>query len=92
MDYFQTSTCVHCSSPAIDNYFVDDMKPFKVSQSGGPQKATQATLFTVLIYVHRAISYALFGMGGEGSRKLDSLFSDALEEMKPVPRRTGGPA
>jgi len=34
-DYFQTSTFVHCSLPAIDNHAVEEGRPFKVSTTSG---------------------------------------------------------
>ena len=86
-DYFQTSTFVHCSLPAIDNHAVDEAQPFQVSTSSGLHETSQSTLFIVLLYLHSAISYALFGMNLDRPPKLEPLFQKTLNLMQPVPRR-----
>jgi len=86
-DYFQTSSFVHCSLPAIDNYAVDEAKPFRISTSSGLHETSQSTLFTVFLYLHSTIAYALFGMNLDRPPKLDALFQRTLNSMKPVQRR-----
>ncbi|HTR24502.1 MAG TPA: DUF5677 domain-containing protein [Terriglobales bacterium] len=86
-DYFQTSSFVHCSLPAIDNYAVDEAKPFRVSTSTGLHETSQSTLFIVFLYLHSTIAYALFGMNLDRPPKLDAAFQKTLNLLKPVPRR-----
>jgi len=86
-DYFQTSSFVHCSLPAIDNHAVDEAKRFRVSTSSGLHETGQSTLFIVFLYLHSTIAYALFGMNMDRTPKLDSLFQKTLHSLKPLPRR-----
>jgi Family of unknown function (DUF5677) len=86
-DYFQTSSYVHCSLPAIDNYCPEESTPFEVSGSSLLRETCQSTLFITLIYVHSSIAYVLFGMGLDRPAKFNSLFQSTLGKMKPVPRR-----
>jgi hypothetical protein len=83
VDYYQASAFVHCSLPAIDNYFVDAGVPFHVSTTSGHHEMFQSTLFTILAYVHSAIGYVLFGMNTDRPASLDSLFQKTLSKMKP---------
>jgi Family of unknown function (DUF5677) len=86
-DYFQTSTFVHCSLPAIDNYAVDEGKPFRISTTSGLHETTQSTLYTILIYLYSTIRYALFGMNTDSPR-ITKMFNRLLvNSMKPVERR-----
>lgn len=88
-DYFQTSSFVHCSLPSIDNYAVKEQTPFSVSSSTGVHETNQSTLFIVFLYLHSAISYALFGMNLDRPKKLDAIFQKTLGLLKPIPRRYG---
>lgn len=88
-DYFQTSSFLHCSLPAIDNYAVDEAKPFRVSTASGLHETSQSTLFTVFLYLHSTIAYALFGMNLDRPRKLQKAFQKTLDALKPIPRRYG---
>jgi hypothetical protein len=88
-DYFQTSTFVHCSLPAIDNYFLEEATPFKVSASASLHETSQSTLFIVFLYLHSTIAYALFGMNMDRPPKLDQAFQKTLNTLKPIPRRYG---
>ena len=88
-DYFQTSTYVHCSLPAIDNYFVEAATPFHVSVSTSVHETSQSTLFIVIIYLQITIGYALFGMNMDRPQKVDQLYLETLTTMKPIPRRYG---
>ncbi len=85
-DYFRTSTFVHCSLPAIDNHAVEEGKPFKVSASSGLHETTQSTLFTILVYLHSTICYALYGMNLESPRTA-AMFQRTLNRLKPLERR-----
>jgi hypothetical protein len=85
-DYFQTSTFVHCSLPAIDNHAVEEGTPFRVSTASGLHETTQSTLFTVLVYLHGTICYAMYGMNLE-SPKTAALFQQTLNSMKPYERQ-----
>jgi hypothetical protein len=85
-DYFQTSTFVHCSLPAIDNHAVEEGTPFRVSTASGLHETTQSTLFTVLVYLHSTICYAMHGMNLE-SPKTAALFQRTLNSMKPFERQ-----
>jgi hypothetical protein len=51
-------------------------------------ETTQSTLFTVLLYLHSTIAYAMFGMNSE-SPKIIAMFQRTLNSMKPVERRYG---
>ncbi|MGI9103646.1 MAG: DUF5677 domain-containing protein [Terriglobales bacterium] len=87
IDYFQTSGFVHCSLPAIDNYFVDSNTRYRISRSSELHETFQSTLFLVLIYVHTAIAYSFFGMRSDRPAQLTVAFERALHKMKPVERR-----
>ncbi len=87
IDYHQTSGFVHCGLPAIDCYYVDDGVPYRVAQSSGHHETYQSTLFIVLVYVHAAISYVLYGLNVDRPAKLNSLFERTLAKMKPVSTR-----
>jgi|SRR6202789_1998506 len=87
-DYFQTSSFVHCSLPAIDNHAVEEATPFKLSTSSGHHQTMQPTLFTILIYLHSTICYAMYGMNSE-SPKTAKMFQRTLNSMKPYERRYG---
>jgi hypothetical protein len=87
MDYFQTSTFVHCSLPAIDNFVPEERSTFHVSSSAENNgRISQSTLFIILIYLHYAIAYTLFGMNLDRPPELDSLMKRTLAKMAPVPR------
>jgi hypothetical protein len=88
-DYFQTSSFVHCSLPAIDNHAVDEATPFRVSIASGHHETSQSTLFIVFLYLRSTIAYALFGMNLDRPPKLDALFQKTLNLLKPIPRRHG---
>jgi hypothetical protein len=87
VDYYQTSAFVHCSLPAIDNYFVDDGVPFRVLTASGHHETFQSTLFIVLAYIHQSIGYVLYGANTNRPARLDSLFQRTLQKMKPIPTR-----
>jgi hypothetical protein len=86
-DYHQTSAFVHCSLPAIDNYYVDEAVPFRISDSSAIHETSQSTLFILLIYLHNSIAYALFGMNLERPARVNTLFQEALNKMKPISNR-----
>jgi hypothetical protein len=88
-DYFQTSTFVHCSLPAVDNYFVEEATPFQVSTSTNLHETSRSTLFTVFLYLQSTIIYALFGMNTDRPPKLDKIFQKTLNTLNPIPRRYG---
>jgi len=88
-DYFQTSTFVHCSLPAVDNYAVEEATPLQVSTSTSLHETSQSTLFIVFLYLHSTIAYALFGMNMDRPPKLNAVFQNTLSQLKPVPRRYG---
>jgi hypothetical protein len=94
VEYFHTSAFVHCSQPALDNYYPREREAFRVLASSGEfYKCGQAGLFVVLCHLHEVIAYALFGMNLEGPQELSTLFSDALQSlsncMRPATRRDG---
>jgi Family of unknown function (DUF5677) len=86
-DYFQTSTFVHCSLPAIDNYAAAKVQPFQISTSTGLHETSQSTLFIVFLYLHSSIAYALFGMNMDRPPKLQEAFQETLDTLEPIPRR-----
>jgi hypothetical protein len=88
VDYYQTSTFVHCSLPAIDCYYTDDGVPFRISASSGHHETHQSTLFIILVYIHSAIGYVLDGLNIDRSARLNALFERTLDNMKPVPSRS----
>jgi hypothetical protein len=86
-DYFQTSTFVHCSLPAVDNYAVEEATPFQVSTSTSLHETTQSTLFIIFLYLHSTTAYALFGMNMDRPSKLQAIFQKTLDSLKPIERR-----
>jgi|HubBroStandDraft_6_1064221.scaffolds.fasta_scaffold01325_12 hypothetical protein len=90
VDYHQTSSFVHCAQPALDNYFPEQHAPFRVSQSSGQYiQPGQKVLFTVVIYLHSAIAYALFGLGIRRPPNINQEFGETLQALKPVERLHG---
>jgi hypothetical protein len=87
VDYYLTSAFVHCSLLAIDNYFIEDGVPFHLSTSSGHHETYQSTLFVILIHIHEAMGYVLYGLNTDRPARLDSLFQRTLEKMKPIPTR-----
>lgn len=86
-DYHNTSVYVHCSQGAVDNYFPEERTAFRVSPSSGEySQPSQVTLFIILIYLQFSIAYALHGLSLERPAKLNTLFEETLNDMKPVPR------
>lgn len=88
-DYFQTSTFVHCSLPAIDNYAVEEATPFQASTSTGLHETSQTSLSIAFLYLYSTIEYALFGMNMDHPQKVDEAYQKTLSELKPIPRRYG---
>jgi hypothetical protein len=86
-DYFQTSSFVHCSLPAVDNYLVEEATSFRVSTSTSLHETTQSTLFIVFLYLHNTIAYALFGMNMDRPSRLQAVFQKTLDSLKPIERR-----
>ena len=87
VDYHQTSSFVHCAQPALDNYFPEEQKPFRVSPSSGKYlQPSQRVLFIIVIYLHSAIAYALFGLQVDRPARLNQVFEEALQAMKPIER------
>jgi hypothetical protein len=84
VDYYQTSAFVHCSLSAIDNYFMEDGVPFQLSTSSGHHETYQSTLFIILIHIHEAVGYVLYGLNTERPVRLDSLFQKTVKRMKPI--------
>ncbi len=86
-DYHHTSTFVHCSQAALDNYFPEEETPFRLSPSSGKDaQPSQTTLFIILIYLHSSIAYALFGLNLDRPARLNTLFQETLNSMKAVQR------
>jgi Family of unknown function (DUF5677) len=88
-DYFQTSSFVHCFLPAIDNYTAEEWMPFRVSTSTSRRETSQSTLFTVFLYLHSTMAYALFGMNMQRPPKVDAAFQKTLDTLKPYERQYG---
>ena len=85
VDYHQTSSFVHCSQPALDNYFPEAHRPYCVSPSSGEyDQPRQKILFIIVIHLHASIAYVLFGLNLERPAKLNTLFQETLKGMKPV--------
>lgn len=93
VDYHQTSSFVHCAQPALDNYCPEANKPFRISPSSCEyHKSFQKVLFIIVIYVHSAIYYALFGLGLERPLQLRDQFGKVLEVLappQPPPKQDG---
>jgi hypothetical protein len=87
VDYYLTSAFVHCSLVAIDNYFIEDGVPFRLSTSSGHHETFQSTLFIILVHIHEAVGYVLYGLNTDRPARVDSIFLDTLKKMKPIPTR-----
>ena len=80
VDYYQTSGFVHCSVPAIGNYFVEDGVPLRLSSSSRRYRKTlDSTLFVIVIYVYHVVGYVLYGLNADRPRRLDLLYRRALQ-------------
>lgn len=85
INYHHTSSFVHCSQPALDNYYPNEGMPFCVSvSSGNVYRRGPSTLFVLLCSLHEVIAYALFGMNADRPEPLKNLFSETLELLKPI--------
>ena len=79
VDYFQTSQSVHCSQPALDNFFPDEYVPFTIKASDERFHASITNVhFKLLVYLHQLIRYALYGMKVSGGELLDELLRREL--------------
>jgi hypothetical protein len=85
VDYYRTSTFVHCSAPAIVCYCTDDGVPFHVSASSGHLETHQSTLFLLVVHLQWAIDYVLEGLNIQRPAKLNALCEKTLKNMKAVP-------
>jgi hypothetical protein len=81
VDYYQASTYVHCSSPAVDSYCPDDRSPFRISHSVSVSRTEHSVFWIIATYVHSSIAYVLFGLGLDRPPKLDSLFLKTLQHL-----------
>jgi hypothetical protein len=87
VDYYQTSSFVHCSLPAIDNYFTDDGVEFRISNASTHRDKFQSTLFVILVYIHHAIAYVLYALNVDGYGRFQTLFQRTLKKMMAVQAR-----
>jgi hypothetical protein len=85
VDYYLTSTFVHCSQPAMDCYHADDGVVFRVSASSGFRETHQSTLFIILVYLQWAIDYVLEALNIHSLPSVNALFQKTLMNMKAVP-------
>jgi hypothetical protein len=84
VDYFQTSQFVHSSQPALDNFFIEAGSPFRFVESSGQFEAPhQKILYILLIYIHAAIAYTLFGLNCDRPARVNELFSSTLASLHP---------
>ena len=84
VDYKKTSGFVHCSQAALSNYFPKEGAPYVVCPSSGEyEQPCQSTLFIVLIYLHSAICYVLYGLEVDRPENIGKLFQEALIKMEP---------
>lgn len=87
VDYHQTSSYVHCSQPALDNYFPKEGAPFSISPSSGDyDQPSQKVLFIAVVYLHSSICYALYGLGVDRPAGIGTLFQEVLSKMDTVKR------
>ena len=87
VDYYLTSAYVHCSLVAIDNYFTDDEKLFRVSASSPHHETFQSTLFIILLHLQDAVRYVLYGLNTDMPVGLESIYERTLKSIKPYPVR-----
>jgi hypothetical protein len=80
-NYYNASTFVHCSSPAIDSYCPDEGTPFRLSSSSGLRNTCRSTLFVITVSVRSSIGYALFGMNIDYPARLNMLCQKTLEKL-----------
>jgi hypothetical protein len=87
VDYHHTSSFVHCAQPALDNYFPEQQNAFCITPSSGQYiQPSQKVLFIIVIYLHSAIAYALFGLGVGRPANINKEFGETLQAMKPPER------
>jgi hypothetical protein len=87
VNYVQASSFVHCTQPALDNYFPEQQTPFFVAPSSGSyDQPSQEVLFIITIYLHSSIAYALFGFNWDRPEGLNKSFENARNGLKPVQR------
>jgi hypothetical protein len=86
VDYYQTSSYIHCYSTALDNFWPEERAQFSIEERS-KQPQFQKVLFMVLGYVHSSIAYTIFGLGMERPQVFNELYSETLQSMAPYERR-----
>ena len=81
VDYYLTSAYVHCSLLAIDNYFTEAEKRFRISVSSAQRKTFSSVLFIVLIHLYDSIGYVLFGLNTDSPIRLQRLYEKAQNSV-----------
>ncbi len=82
-DYYDPSQYVHCSQPALDNFFPEPGVPFVVEQS--KQKFFNDAgriAFIVAVYLHHVVRYALYGLQIGGAEEIDELLQVELNRLQ----------
>ncbi len=84
VEYHATSSFVHCFSPVVNNFLPSEGVAFEVKESSGEwEKPSQKTLFILTSYLHSCVTYALFGMNCERTKRINDLYSEVLAYLLP---------
>jgi hypothetical protein len=83
-EYTQASFFVHCTQPALDNFFPECGVPFEIKNSSHEYIDSRETIFyLVLTNLHRVVLYLLFGLGLDAPLDLIKLFDHTIENAVP---------
>lgn len=86
VDYYQTSSYIHCYSTALDNFWPTECTQFSIEEHSR-QPQFQKTLYIVLEYIHSSIAYTIFGLGMNRPQVFNELHSQTLQAMAPYEQR-----
>lgn len=84
IEYTQASFFVHCTQPALDNFFPKEGTPFAIRASSKEFIDSRGiTFFLLLTNLHQIVLYTLYGLNLDPPVPLIKLHSDILEKAIP---------
>ncbi|HEX3104419.1 MAG TPA: hypothetical protein VHQ22_08225 [Terriglobales bacterium] len=55
--------------------------PFRTSAAATYRKTHNSTLFAILVHLHDAINYVLYGLNTDTPARLDAIYNSTLQTM-----------
>lgn len=85
IEYTQSSFFVHCTQPALDNFFPEERTPFEIRPSSKQFIDSRGILFYLLLTnMHQIVLYVLYGLNLSAAPELVKLYNNSLREADPV--------